>query len=103
MADGTRYVVQAWHYAQYEVRDGEVEVLDEDDCNLVLVAVRDSLEEAEAARAWVDACEASDGDGITCQPVAAVNVFEVPASGPPREARFVKSVAFPNWDGVTPR
>lgn len=99
---GVRYVVQAWHYAQYQiVGDGEVEILDEDDCNLALVAVRDTLEEAEeAAQAWNEACEAADEDGIMHQPISAINIFEVAASGLPREGKFVKTVMAPQWTGA---
>jgi len=93
------YVVQAWHYAQYEVEeeheDGrvDVEILDEDDCGIALVAVRTSAEEAErAAVEYEEACYVvADSIEEMQRPIAAINIFEVTA-GTPVPGRFVKTV-----------
>ncbi|KKM23995.1 hypothetical protein LCGC14_1609600 [marine sediment metagenome] len=94
------YVVLAKHYAQYlvveeEERDGpvEVEILDEDDFNEALVAVRDTLKEAEkAATEWIEGCSSTEEDGIEHQPIAAVNIYRVPRTGPARPGRWIKDM-----------
>ena len=99
MAD-VSFVVQAYHYAQFSTDEGEdgsleVDILDEFDWNLALVAVCDSEEDAVAAgEAWEERNE-PDGDksGLEHQPIAAINVYEVPRGRTPAEGRFVKSVA----------
>lgn len=99
MADEA-YVVLVKHYAQYlvveeEERNGpvEVEILDEDDVNEALVAVRDTLEEAEeAAIEWIEGCTSTEEDGIEHQPIAAVNIYRVPKGGPARPGEYVKDM-----------
>ena len=94
------YVVLAKHYAQYvvveeEERNGpvEVEILDEDDVNEALVAVRDTLDEAEkAATEWIEGCVSTEEDGIEHQPIAAVNIYRVPKTGWPRPGEYVKDM-----------
>ena len=95
----TKFVVQAYHYAQYtanEAEDGSyhVEIHDEDDVNLALVAVCDDLPEAEAAaEKWEEANEPdTDAEGIEGQPLASINIWEVPVGTFPAQGRFVKTV-----------
>lgn len=73
----------------------DVEILDEDDCEMVIVAVRATLKAAEkAADDYVGACRTvPDSDGpVEGHPIATVNILKAFASGPPRPNEFVKSV-----------
>ena len=94
------YAVQAKHYAQFlvveeEERNGpvEVEIMDSDDLNETIVAVRDTLEEAEtAATEWIESCSSSEEDGIEHQPIAAVNILKTFTTGPARPSEFIKDM-----------
>lgn len=93
------YVVQAWHYARFTAYETggnvRVDILDEDDVESALVAVRPTLEEAEkAAEEWVGSCVVDeDGDGgLVNWPIAAVNICEVRTDGAPEEGRNAKAV-----------
>jgi hypothetical protein len=99
MGLSTSFVVQACHYAQFTVYetggDVRVDILDEDDVERVLVAIRDTEEAAQAAaEEWRSSCEPDDEstDGPQNMPLASINIFEVSKAGPPAEGRFVKDV-----------
>lgn len=94
------YVVLAKHYAQYTVveeeeRNGpvEAEILDEDDINDAIVAVRNTLEEAEkVATEWIEGCIPKEEDGIEHQPIAAVYIYRVPKTGQPVFGKYIKNM-----------
>ena len=96
----TQFVVQAFHYAQFMVEEIDddhvnVEILDEDDCDLALVAVRDDLEAAvRAAEEWREVNDPDDEDtrGARNMPLASINIYEVTTGGAVCEGRFVQSV-----------
>lgn len=98
MGDGIRwlYVVQALHYAQYDCNpEGqEVEVLDENDMNIALVAVRETLEEARTAGAeYIASCSViQDAEEITGYPLESVSVVKVAADGPPVSGEWLCEV-----------
>lgn len=91
------YLVQAWHYAQYESNEdgSEVEILDEDDCEVVIVSVCDTLKAAEeAADAYNEACRTvpDSEDPVEGHPIATINVLKAFTSGSPRPSEFIKNV-----------
>lgn len=91
------YLVQAWHYAQYESNEdgSEVEILDEDDCEMVIVAVRATLRAAEkVANDYNEACRTvpDSEDPVEGHPISTINILKAFTSGPPRPNEFVKNV-----------
>jgi hypothetical protein len=94
------FIVQAWHYAQWEATEhneaGEIvgtEIGDEDDCNMVLVGVRGSLEEArKLARKYHDEQVVRENDEVMDDPICSINVWKAPMDDPPGSGEYVETV-----------